>query len=133
MRCLFFFSSRRRHTRSKRDWSSDVCSSDLIGVDANEPFPVICPAAPCPTTYPATFPIGIAGTPVPPGTYFIPPPQPKPNTTLNNTWTWFSRGDSAYNALQIDVNRRFSVGLTLRGVYTYSKLLDDGDSLNATP
>src|SRR5699024_11981224 len=27
--CRFFFSSRRRHTRSKRDWSSDVCSSDL--------------------------------------------------------------------------------------------------------
>src|SRR5699024_11711505 len=27
---LFFFSSRRRHTRSKRDWSSDVCSSDLL-------------------------------------------------------------------------------------------------------
>src|SRR5690349_17261061 len=26
---LFFFSSRRRHTRSLRDWSSDVCSSDL--------------------------------------------------------------------------------------------------------
>src|SRR5438067_13215624 len=28
--CFFFFSSRRRHTRSKRDWSSDVCSSDLV-------------------------------------------------------------------------------------------------------
>src|SRR5690625_7077859 len=28
---LFFFSSRRRHTRWPRDWSSDVCSSDLIG------------------------------------------------------------------------------------------------------
>src|SRR5207249_8418932 len=28
----FFFSSRRRHTRSKRDWSSDVCSSDLNGM-----------------------------------------------------------------------------------------------------
>src|SRR5260370_23034914 len=27
--CLFFFSSRRRHTRFKCDWSSDVCSSDL--------------------------------------------------------------------------------------------------------
>src|SRR6266704_5224202 len=26
----FFFSRRRRHTRSKRDWSSDVCSSDLL-------------------------------------------------------------------------------------------------------
>src|SRR2546429_2145416 len=27
---LFFFSSRRRHTRCSRDWSSDVCSSDLV-------------------------------------------------------------------------------------------------------
>ena len=27
----FFFSSRRRHTRLRRDWSSDVCSSDLVG------------------------------------------------------------------------------------------------------
>src|ERR1041385_9301778 len=27
--CVFFFSSRRRHTRCSRDWSSDVCSSDL--------------------------------------------------------------------------------------------------------
>src|SRR5699024_11835487 len=31
--CVFFFSSRRRHTRSKRDWSSDVCSSDLADID----------------------------------------------------------------------------------------------------
>src|SRR5204863_3332477 len=30
----FFFSSRRRHTRSLRDWSSDVCSSDLVPEDA---------------------------------------------------------------------------------------------------
>src|SRR3712207_8934790 len=28
--CCFFFSSRRRHTRYWRDWSSDVCSSDLV-------------------------------------------------------------------------------------------------------
>src|SRR2546429_5722300 len=27
---VFFFSSRRRHTRCSRDWSSDVCSSDLV-------------------------------------------------------------------------------------------------------
>src|SRR5699024_11991903 len=27
---IFLFSSRRRHTSSKRDWSSDVCSSDLL-------------------------------------------------------------------------------------------------------
>src|SRR5215475_8648799 len=30
---LFFFSSRRRHTRFSRDWSSDVCSSDLAATD----------------------------------------------------------------------------------------------------
>src|SRR6266550_6898080 len=30
---FFFFSSRRRHTRCSRDWSSDVCSSDLDPVD----------------------------------------------------------------------------------------------------
>src|SRR5438105_8649609 len=29
---FFFFSSRRRHTRSTRDWSSDVCSSDLVNI-----------------------------------------------------------------------------------------------------
>src|SRR5215467_14326179 len=29
LRCFFFFSSRRRHTRLQGDWSSDVCSSDL--------------------------------------------------------------------------------------------------------
>src|SRR5262249_56261222 len=28
--CFFFFSSRRRHTRLVSDWSSDVCSSDLL-------------------------------------------------------------------------------------------------------
>src|SRR5207249_5254544 len=42
----FFFSSRRRHTRSKRDWSSDVCSSDLDylqqhGVQIADPHPVL--------------------------------------------------------------------------------------------
>src|SRR5256885_4166780 len=36
MRCIFFFSSRRRHTRLQGDWSSDVCSSDLIRLSTNE-------------------------------------------------------------------------------------------------
>src|SRR5690606_40816538 len=31
---FFFFSSRRRHTRFSRDWSSDVCSSDLAAASA---------------------------------------------------------------------------------------------------
>src|ERR1039457_7292947 len=35
IRLLFFFSSRRRHTRLQGDWSSDVCSSDLWDAAVN--------------------------------------------------------------------------------------------------
>src|SRR5437899_7856281 len=34
---IFFFSSRRRHTRCLSDWSSDVCSSDLVGARTSSP------------------------------------------------------------------------------------------------
>src|SRR2546421_779017 len=34
---LVFFQSRRRHTRSDRDWSSDVCSSDLVAISLLNP------------------------------------------------------------------------------------------------
>src|ERR1700724_2376427 len=107
---------------------------EIVGVDANEPTPVICPASPCPAVFPtynpsqpttATnsptigFPIGspLAGAPVPAGAYYIPAGTPKPNASLANTWTWFSRGDSSYHALQVDVMRRISRGLSVRGVY----------------
>jgi prepilin-type processing-associated H-X9-DG protein len=122
---------------------------ELIGIDANEPVPVICPATPCPAAYPtwdptkpttATnspnigFPAGspLAGAAVPAGVYYIPAGAPKANPALANTWTWFSEGVSSYHALQVDLRRRFSHGLSLRGVYTFSKTLDDGDSLNQT-
>jgi hypothetical protein len=104
---------------------------EIIGIDSNEPFPVVCPAAPCPATYPANFPAGLANTPVPAGTYYV-PTATKANPALANTWTYFSEGDSSYNALQADVNHRFSGGLALRGTYTWSKTIDDGDSLNST-
>src|SRR2546429_9171706 len=44
----FFFSSRRRHTRCSRDWSSDVCSSDLLSIfinfdESQEPAPIETP------------------------------------------------------------------------------------------
>src|SRR5256885_9123726 len=35
---IFFFSSRRRHTRLQGDWSSDVCSSDLFAVVDGQPW-----------------------------------------------------------------------------------------------
>jgi Carboxypeptidase regulatory-like domain len=105
---------------------------ELIGIDGNTPVPTICPDAPCPGAYPSTFPGALAGAAVPAGSFYIPLGRPKANPTLANTWTWFSAGDSYYNALQVDVNHRFSHDLALRGVYTWSKALDDGDSLNAT-
>ena len=105
---------------------------EIVGLDANTPVPTICPASPCPADYPKTFPAGLAGTPVPAGSYYIRAGTPRANPTLANTWTWFSVGDSNYNALQVDLNHRFSHGLSFRGVYTWSKALDDGDSLNAT-
>jgi len=105
---------------------------ELIGIDANEPVPTICPNSPCPAQYPATFPAALAGAAIPAGSYYIPAGRPKANPTLANTWTWLSVGDSSYNSLQVDLNHRFSHDLSLRGVYTFSKALDDGDSLNAT-
>jgi Carboxypeptidase regulatory-like domain len=114
---------------------------EITGVDANEPIPTICPAAPCPavfpsspagsaTSFPATSPL--AGAPVPPGTFFIPSGAPNANPALANTWTWFSEATSTYNALQVDLRRRFSHGFLLRGAYTFSRAIDDGDSLNQT-
>src|SRR5207302_3313001 len=40
----FFFSSRRRHTRFSRDWSSDVCSSDLRSDVTDLPAPLLADA-----------------------------------------------------------------------------------------
>src|SRR5580658_2587375 len=92
---------------------------ELLSVDANVPTPAICPASPCPATLPA-------------GTLYIAKGTPLPNAALANTTSWFTEGVSSYNALQVDVNRRTSHGLTLRGVYTYSKSLDDGGTLNTS-
>jgi len=63
---------------------------ELIGINANEPVPVICPASPCPATYPSGFG-ALAGTPVPAGSYYV-PTKVRANPTLANTWTWFPKG-----------------------------------------
>lgn len=91
----------------------------LLSLDANLPVPTICPAAPCPAGYPA-------------GTYYYPANAPLANPALWNTTTWVSEGVSSYNGLQVDVNHRFSKGLQFRGVYTFSKALDDGDNMNTS-
>jgi carboxypeptidase family protein len=92
---------------------------EILSIDANVPVPTICPASPCPASYPA-------------GTWYNPANAPPANNALLNTTHWLSEGISNYNGLEVDVNRRFSHGLQFRGVYTFSKALDDGDSLNTS-
>ena len=92
---------------------------EMLSLDANEPFPTFCPASPCPS--------GLAA-----GTIYYPTGAALANPNLANTTTWVSEGLSSYNALQVDVNRRFTHGLQFRGVYTFSKSLDDGTAWNSS-
>jgi hypothetical protein len=92
---------------------------ELLSLDANLPTPTICPASPCPSGYPA-------------GAFYYPPGAALANPAVWNTTHWFSQGISSYNGLAVDVNRRFGRGLQFRGVYTFSKSLDDGDNMNTS-
>jgi hypothetical protein len=91
----------------------------MLSEDVNEPVPTICPASPCPSTLPA-------------GTVYYPKGAPYANPSLANTTTWISEGVSSYNGLEVDVNHRFQHGLQFRGVYTWSKSLDDGTAWNTS-
>ncbi|HEV2419708.1 MAG TPA: carboxypeptidase-like regulatory domain-containing protein [Terriglobia bacterium] len=91
----------------------------MLAADTNEPVPTVCPAAPCPATLAA-------------GTVYYPKGAPLANPQLANATTWLSEGESSYNALEVDVNHHFDHGLQLRGVYTYSKSLDDGGAWNSS-
>jgi len=82
---------------------------EMLSLDANEPFPAVKS-----------------------GAIFYPKGAPLANPNLANTTSWFSEGVSSYNGLEVDVNRRFSHGLQLRGVYTFSKSLDDGTAWNSS-
>ncbi|MGA2811424.1 MAG: carboxypeptidase-like regulatory domain-containing protein [Candidatus Acidiferrum sp.] len=92
---------------------------ELLSVDANLPTPTICPAAPCPAGYPG-------------GILYYPSGAALQNNAVLNTTQWFSEGVSSYQALEVDVNHHFAHGLRFRGVYTFSKALDDGDNMNTS-
>ena len=92
---------------------------EVISIDANLPIPTLCPAAPCPSSLAA-------------GTIYYPANAPLANPNVSYTTTWWSSGHSNYNAFQLDVTHRFHHGLQLRGVYTYSKSLDDGTAWNSS-
>ncbi len=92
---------------------------EMLSLDANEPFPTVCPASPCPA--------GLAS-----GTIYYPSGAKLANPNLANTTSWFSEGVSSYNALEVDVSRRLTNGLQVRGVYTFAKNLDDGTAWNSS-
>jgi hypothetical protein len=83
---------------------------EMVSLDANEPFP----------SYTST------------GQIYYPTGAANANPALANTTHWFSEGVSSYNALQLDVSRRYRHGLQVRGVYTWSKSLDDGTAWNSS-
>jgi Carboxypeptidase regulatory-like domain len=70
--------------------------------------------------------------PLIPGADSIPSGTPLANPALGSTWTWVSEGNSLYNALKVDLRRRLARGLDFRFAYTWSKSLDNGDTLNAS-
>jgi len=92
---------------------------EMLSVDANEPFPTVCPASPCPS--------GLAA-----GTIYYPTGVGLANPNLANTTTWLSEGVSSFNALELDLSHRFSHGFQLRAAYTFSKSLDDGTAWNSS-
>ncbi len=92
---------------------------ETLSADLNQPFPTICPSAPCPASYPA-------------GTIYYRPSAPLANPGLASTWTWTSQGNSSFNVLEADLRHRFANGLDFRAAYTWSKSLDNGDTLNAS-
>ena len=106
---------------------------NVIDIDANSVAPQICPGpancgsggvnAPNPPNPPTTF--------VPPGTQYFPSVGPfgRPNPYLGSAYFWYMEGVASYNALQADLTKRFSSGLTFRADYTFSKNLDDGTGI----
>jgi hypothetical protein len=63
---------------------------------------------------------------------FYPKGAPLANPAVANTTTWITQGISSYNGLEVDVNHHLSHGLQVRGVYTFSKSLDDGTAWNSS-
>jgi hypothetical protein len=103
---------------------------ELLSVDPNTIPAQICSLPTCLSGGIATTSFGKGS--VPQGAQYIPlstPPGTRPNRYLSAGFFWLTEGNSSYNALQIDLTRRLSKGLQLRGNYTWSKNLDINSGL----
>jgi hypothetical protein len=96
----------------------------LVSIDPNSIPPQICATASGCTA----GGLNTGTSPVPQGTLYIPVGS-RPNKYLSSGFFWFAEGNSSYNALQVDVSRRFSRQLQFRGNYTWSKSLDNNSAL----
>src|SRR2546429_4727068 len=107
-RDFFFFSSRRRHTRCSRDWSSDVCSSDLIlSLDPQNQRAVVQPGV-------VNFDLSLAAAPH--GLYFAPDPSSQKSCTIG--------GNVAENA---GGPHTLAYGVTTNHVTALELVLPDGE------
>ncbi len=96
----------------------------LVSIDPNSIPPQIC-SNPSGCTAGG---VGKATSTVPEGAEYIPVGL-RPNPNLSGGFFWYSEGNSSYNALQVDVIRRFTRKLQFRANYTWSKSLDDNSAL----
>lgn len=66
---------------------------------------------------------------VPQGAQYIPVATGRPNPYVSAAFFWLTQGNSSYNSLQMEVNRRLSKGLQFRASYTWAKSLDMNSGL----
>ncbi len=90
----------------------------ILSEDENTPASVVCPDPSCPAA--------LTGGAI----YY--PTSKLANPALANTTSWVSQGISNYNALEVDASHKLTKGLQLRGVYTWSRNLDDGSAWNTS-
>ncbi len=96
----------------------------LISVDPNSiPAQICANAAGC-----TAGGIGTTTSTVAQGTQYIPVGK-RPNPNLSGGFFWYTEGNSSYNGLLVDVSRRLTKGLQVRGNFTWSKSLDMNSGL----
>jgi hypothetical protein len=114
-----------RNTALRVAYVGSVGHHGLLNIDPNSIPAQICTiAGGCQTGGNGTT----RGT-VPQGAEYIPVSATRPNQYLSGGFFWYTEGNSSYNALQIDLTRRFSRGIEFRTNYTWSKSLDMNSAL----
>ncbi len=97
----------------------------LVSIDPNTVTPLTCANAAGCTSGGTGATRGLVAQ----GQQYIPVAATRPNPYLGAGFFWYSEGNSSYNSLQVDVTRRLTRGLQVRGNFTWSKNLDINSAL----